>query len=131
MVRKTRFSRTFQCQAVGFDGADFLNLVAEIQTEQSLPELISYLKQLENDLGRLRSDEKFSSRQIDIDILLFGDKTYNTPIVLPRGEIRGNAYVLWPLSELAPDLIEPGGTKSHAELWGEFNLSSQIIRVVE
>ena len=35
------------------------------------------------------------------------------------------------LSELAPDLIEPGGTKSYAELWGEFNLSSQIIRVVE
>lgn len=120
-----RFSRVFESEAVGFDGDNFHNLVAEIDTELSLDDLISWLKHLEAELGRRRGVEKFSSRVIDIDILLYGDLVAEEPIVLPRPEIRDNAYVLWPLSELAPDLVEPGGNFTYGQLWRAFDQDKQ------
>ncbi len=120
-----RFSQTFESQAIGFDGDNFLNLVAEVTTDESLPDLMVLIKDLEQTLGRVTCSEKFSSRLIDIDILLYGNLVCNTPIVLPREEIRENAYVLWPLAELAPYLVEPGGELTYGELWSRFDRSSQ------
>ena len=120
-----RFSKTYESEAVGFEGDNFLNLVAEIKVAHSLKNLIKKLKLIEDELGRIREGEKFSSRHIDIDILLFGDLKCEQPIILPREEIRQNAYVLWPLSDLAPDLIEPGGELSYRQLWLAYDKSKQ------
>lgn len=128
MYQHVRFSRTFISQAVGFEGDDFFNLVAEIETDETLLELIDALKLLEAKLGRVRGDKKFSSRNIDIDILLYGNQVCHEPIVLPRDEIRDNAYVLWPLAELAPDLLEPGGDVTYGELWQKFDKTSQQLK---
>ncbi|WP_444997219.1 2-amino-4-hydroxy-6-hydroxymethyldihydropteridine diphosphokinase [Aliikangiella sp. IMCC44359] len=130
IYQHVRFSRTFISQAVGFDGDDFLNLVVEIETNETLPELIDSLKLLEAKLGRVRGDKKFSSRNIDIDILLYGTQVCCEPIVLPRDEIRANAYVLWPLAELAPDLVEPGGNVTYGELWQQFDKTSQQLKPI-
>jgi len=127
---KVRFSRTFESQAVGFDGDNFFNLVAEIEVNDRLEYLIAQLKKIEDVLGRVRGGEKFSSRHIDIDILLFGNMTCQKPIVLPREEILLNAYVLWPLAELAPDLIEPVVKKTYRQLWQDFDKSSQQLQPV-
>ena len=124
-----RFSQTFESEAVGFEGDNFLNLVAEIKVNLSLDELIKQLKQIEDDLGRIRAGAKFSSRHIDIDILLFGDLVCTQPILLPREEIRHNAYVLWPLSELAPLLVEPGGKLTYSQLWNNFDKSLQKVNL--
>lgn len=126
-----RFSRTFESQAVGFEGDNFLNLVAAVDSDVSLPSLLESLKQLETSLGRVRGGEKFASRHIDIDILLYGDLQCLQPVELPRPEIRENAYVLWPLAELAGDLIEPGGTQTYAELWQAFDRTRQILKPIE
>ena len=124
------FSRSFESEAVGFEGDNFINLVARIETELSLEDLILYLKELEDSLGRVRGGAKFSSRHIDIDILLYGDLVCDKPIQLPRDEITENAYVLWPLAELAPDLKEPGGNQTYAELWQQFSIE-QNLRPIE
>jgi 2-amino-4-hydroxy-6-hydroxymethyldihydropteridine diphosphokinase len=123
--KNSRFSRTFESEAIGFEGDNFLNCVAEIYLDETLESLILRLKQLEDELGRQRGGAKFSSRHIDIDILLFGDLVCQTPIQLPRDEIRVNAYVLWPLAELAPELIEPGGSLTYSALWKSFDKSKQ------
>ncbi len=120
-----RFSRVFESEAVGFEGENFLNQVVEITTERTLEQLIDQLKQLEDKLGRIRGGAKFSSRHIDIDILLYGEMVCQQPIVLPREEIRHNAYVLWPLSELAPTLKEPGGQLTYSSLWERFDKKAQ------
>jgi 2-amino-4-hydroxy-6-hydroxymethyldihydropteridine diphosphokinase len=125
--QQVRFSRSFKSEAVGFDGDDFINLVAEIETNATLVELIEEIKMLEDQLGRVREGEKFSSRHIDIDILLYADNVCRQPIVLPRPEIRESAYVLWPLAELAPNLVEPGGCQTYAQLWQAFDGASQAI----
>ncbi|MCW8999705.1 MAG: 2-amino-4-hydroxy-6-hydroxymethyldihydropteridine diphosphokinase, partial [Kangiellaceae bacterium] len=75
-----KFSRSFESEAVGFEGDNFINLVARIDTELSLEELIQYLKTLEDSLGRVRGGAKFSSRHIDIDILLYGNLICKKPI---------------------------------------------------
>jgi 2-amino-4-hydroxy-6-hydroxymethyldihydropteridine diphosphokinase len=127
LFENTRFSQTFESEAVGFEGDNFLNLVAEITVRGSLETLIKRLKEVEDDLGRVRAGAKFSSRHIDIDILLFGDLVCSQPIILPREEIRQNAYVLWPLAELVPDLVEPGGSLTYAQLWSKFDKNLQQV----
>jgi len=142
-----KFSRTFKSSAVGFIGDDFYNSVAKFSVkelsvkkssiesesnniENHLDEVLIQLKAIENQLGRSRSDKKFSARVIDIDVLLFDDLVCNTPIQLPRGEIVENAYVLWPLSELAPELIHPIEKKTYADLWELFDKGSQELTVL-
>ncbi|WP_168204119.1 2-amino-4-hydroxy-6-hydroxymethyldihydropteridine diphosphokinase [Aliikangiella coralliicola] len=128
---QAQFSRTFESEAVGFEGDNFLNLVAKIETDESLDDLLATIKNLEDELGRVRGGEKFSSRHIDIDILIYGDLVCDNPIILPREEVNLNAYVLWPLAELAPDLVEPGGVKTYSQLWSEFDKKSQKLRPID
>ncbi|MGB0495767.1 MAG: 2-amino-4-hydroxy-6-hydroxymethyldihydropteridine diphosphokinase [Kangiellaceae bacterium] len=132
-----KFSRTFRSSAVGFVGDDFYNSVAKFSINlhndsllETLQTELNRLKKIENKLGRLRGDKKFSSRVMDIDILLFGDLICEQPIQLPRGEITENAYVLWPMAEIAPNLKHPTENKSYSELWENFDKSSQKLVVL-
>ncbi len=121
------FSSTYETAAVGFKGDNFLNLVAKVKTDLSLEALISLIKQSELTLGRVRGSQKFADRHIDIDILLFNNLTTNHPIELPRQEIYHNAYVLWPLAEVAPNLVDPISKKTFLQLWNNFDKSTQTI----
>ena len=138
-----RFSRVFESEAIGFEGDNFLNLVAFFSSEdvlcktadvntqsESILQLIKQLKTIENNLGRERGSKKFSDRNIDIDILLFGELEITAPIELPRGEILENAYVLWPLSELKPELMPPNNRITYSELWEQFDKSLQKLSPV-
>jgi 2-amino-4-hydroxy-6-hydroxymethyldihydropteridine diphosphokinase len=111
---------------VGFKGDNFLNLVAVTNTDLSLIVVQEYLKHLEMSQGRDRQQEKFSSRPIDVDILTFGDSDGSEiGITLPRPEITRNAFVLLPLAALLPEQIHPPSKRSYAELWADYDKSSQ------
>lgn len=113
-----RISTIYESEAIGFDGANFLNCVLCLHYEESIEVLIKELKKMEDELGRVRSGPKFSSRTIDMDIILFGDfKGEFSGVKIPRNEISENAYVLLPLMELAPDLIDPVSGKTMQALW--------------
>ena len=75
--------------------------------------------------GRLVGAKKFSPRTLDLDLLLYDYVVCETPVTLPRAEIVNNAFVLWPLAELAPELIHPLVDKSYASLWQEYDKESQ------
>ena len=68
-------STVYESEAVGFSGDNFLNLAASVDCDVPLKEIVAYLKELENSLGRDRSQPKFSDRTIDIDILVCGLET--------------------------------------------------------
>ena len=68
-----RCSSVYESEAVGFEGDNFLNLVAIVETDESLQDIQAWIKALEDAQGRDRSQAKFSSRSIDIDILTFGE----------------------------------------------------------
>jgi len=75
--------------------------------------------------GRSRTSQKFSSRTLDVDLILYGDTVLDEPnLRLPRDEITRYAFVLEPLAEIAPDLRHPVIGATYRELWADFKVSS-------
>jgi 2-amino-4-hydroxy-6-hydroxymethyldihydropteridine diphosphokinase len=125
------FSRSYSSTAVGFDGDDFINLVARVETDMSPLELRQYLRKLEDRYGRKRNVPKFSDRSLDIDILLYDDLVLLSPLLeIPRAEIVKFAHVLKPLAELDPDLIHPSERRSMAEIWSSSGLSDNSLKAL-
>ncbi|WP_146907203.1 2-amino-4-hydroxy-6-hydroxymethyldihydropteridine diphosphokinase [Arenimonas daejeonensis] len=113
-----RFSPVYRTPAVGFEGPDFLNCAAAIETDLDPQALNTWLHALEDMQGRDRSGPRFSSRTLDIDIVLFDDQVLEGPgnLQIPRKELQ-HAFVLKPLCDLAPELRLPGSGRRLAELW--------------
>ena len=101
-------SPVYESRAVGFDGVNFLNLVARGHTCWSVARLQRYLKFLERQSGRRRGGPKFASRTLDVDLLTYGCMSGRVAgVVLPRPEIYYNAFVFRPFCDLAPQWRDP------------------------
>jgi len=125
-------SSVYESEAVGFAGEPFYNLVASFDTEQEIAEVSARLREIEDRHGRIRGDQRYSARTLDIDLLLYDDFIGNgAGYHVPRDEITRYAFVLRPLAELAPDLCLPQTQKSIASLWAAFDQSKQALRAIE
>ena len=125
-------SSVYESEAVGFEGDSFYNMAIACQVDIPVMEANRVLRDIEDAHGRDRSGPKFSSRTLDLDLLLYDDLVIEKDgLVLPRGEILKNAFVLWPLAEIAPDLVHPVAGKSYAELWGDFDKSRESLQPIE
>jgi len=121
-----QLSSIYDSEAVGFDGAAFYNLVAGFETALPVDDLVLRLREIEDAHLRRRDGPRFSSRTLDIDLLLYDDLIIDSPdIKLPRAEILYNAFVLAPLAEIAPGLKHPVEGQDYAELWRRFDQASQ------
>lgn len=111
-------SNIYETPALGFVGADFLNLCMEVLTFYEANEVLLRLLQIEKDLGRERDNKKgYSSRSIDIDILFYDELVIASKnLSLPHPRLQDRLFVLKPLSELNSDLIHPVLQKSIKEL---------------
>ncbi len=125
-------SPVYESVAVGFDGENFLNLVVGFDTGLSLSELAGKLDQIERSCGRKRGEERFTSRTMDLDLLIYGDLLrHDEEYGIPRDEIVRYAFVLKPLSQLAPDFVHPELGLSFSRLWEEGDFSRQNLWEVE
>lgn len=113
-------SSVYESEAVGFDGDNFLNLVASAKTQMTVSQVDQAFKQIEKAAGRIRGEAKFSNRTLDIDLLLYDDLVCEKPVRLPRGEVLYHAFVLLPLAEIAPDLRHPVAGETYQTLWQSF-----------
>ena len=112
-------SSLFESPSEGFKGNDFYNVGVNITTLKTSNEVVDILHDIENSLGRNRSLPKFSSRMIDLDLVLYGgiiDEALN----VPRKDILKYAFVLAPLAELNPEVIHPLEGTSYQNLWKIF-----------
>jgi len=86
----------------------FVNAVVSGRSPLPPLELLRAVKQIEKDLGRSSDEIRWGPRLIDIDILLYGRQSLSTPeLTLPHPQMRRRAFVLVPLLEIAPDLLDP------------------------
>lgn len=119
-------SSVFESDAVGFEGDSFYNMVIATDTDEDVFEVAANLHRIEDDNGRVRSGPKFSSRTLDLDLLLYGDRVINEQgLQIPRDEIIKRAFVLWPMAEIAHDEKHPQLGKTYGELWQAFDKSKE------
>jgi 2-amino-4-hydroxy-6-hydroxymethyldihydropteridine diphosphokinase len=113
-------SNAYVFPAVGFDGVDFLNAAAVIDSDLDPFALNDWLHALEDAHGRDRSGPRFGDRPLDIDIVFYDDLVLDGPghLQLPRDELR-HAFVLKPLAEIAPAFVDPRSGRTLAALWAE------------
>ena len=111
-------STVYQNPAVGFEGDDFLNLVVGFDSELGVEGTARVLRDIEAEQGRDRSLPKFSSRVIDLDLLLLDDFVGTVAgTQLPRDEILKYAFVLCPLAELIGSQKHPEVNQTYWALW--------------
>ncbi|RIZ65742.1 MAG: 2-amino-4-hydroxy-6-hydroxymethyldihydropteridine diphosphokinase [Methylococcales bacterium] len=117
-------SSVYSSESVGFTGDSFYNLVIGFSSELTVKEVAKHLRNIELANGRTQESQKFSSRTLDLDLLLYDDLIINDGrLQIPRDEIQSYAFVLEPLAEVAPTLRHPVNGLSYAELWDRFDKS--------
>ena len=88
--------------------ADFLNAAALVESALTPLEIRAVLRGIEADMGRVRSEDKFAPRKIDLDLCLLGNATLDGPeLTLPDPDLLSRAHLAVTLSELAPDFPHP------------------------
>jgi 2-amino-4-hydroxy-6-hydroxymethyldihydropteridine diphosphokinase len=117
------FSRSsvYETEPWGFQSSDhFLNMVIGVETNLNPSGLLGRLLMIESLLGRLRDGKQYSSRIIDIDILLYGSQKVDIiSLKIPHPRMHERKFVLVPLCEIAPDFVHPVFGKSMNELLKE------------
>ncbi|MCW2269362.1 Bifunctional folate synthesis protein [compost metagenome] len=127
-LQDMRCSPVFESQAVGIKSGPFFNLVVTGLTDLPLMELDRRLKFIEADNGRYAPERK--GLPLDIDVLMYNELCGSFDgLVLPRAEILKNAFVLWPLSLIAPQLVHSGVGKTMARLWAEAQIAQVLAPV--
>ena len=98
------------------DQPRYVNAVAALDTDLAPLALLDALQAIELEQGRVRKDERWGPRTLDLDILLFGERQLDEPrLTVPHYHMHARAFVLYPLADLAPDLRLPDG-RSLSEL---------------
>ncbi len=113
-------SPVYRTRAVGFEGDDFLNMVIGIDTDLPPDELRQRLRAIEDGQGRVRGENRFASRTLDLDLLTWGGLVDESQGI-PRDEILKYAFVLRPLADVAPMEQYPGSNQTYASLWAAFS----------
>ena len=112
-----RVSSAYETVAVGFEGPPFWNLAVGLRTDLNMEALNDWLHALEAREGRVRGGARYADRTLDIDIVAMDG------IALERPELR-EAFVLAPLAEIAPEILESHGGKTIGELRSQITNAS-------
>ena len=90
------------------DQPDYVNAVACVKTALEPEQLLDLTQAIELEHGRVRKEERWGPRTLDIDILLFGNDVIDTPrLTVPHYGLTEREFVVYPLLEIAPTLVLP------------------------
>lgn len=109
---------------------DYINAVVKIETELAPIDLLDNTQKIELEQGRVRKDERWGPRTLDLDILLYGEQIIDEPrLTVPHYGMKEREFVLYPLQEIEPNLTLPDGStleslienvdRNGLRVWGE------------
>lgn len=126
-VRVDRVSSIYETEPVDYqDQPWFLNCVVEAETDMQPQPLLQALRAIESQMGSKKEFAK-GPRKIDLDILLYGSETIETPeLQIPHRRMLLRRFVLAPLAELVPTLKHPTWNATAAELLGRCSDKSVV-----
>lgn len=109
-VRELAFSSLYHSPPMGpQDQPDYLNAAMSVATDLPPTDLLQCLQHIEKKQGRIRKPERWGARTLDLDILTYGDQIIALPdLIVPHIGLTERAFVLYPLYEIAPQLLIPG-----------------------
>lgn len=109
-VQELGFSSLYRSSPMGpQDQPDYINAVMAIATNLPPMALLRCLQNIENNHGRVRTGEQWGARTLDLDLLMYGDQKIDLPdLTVPHKGLADRAFVLYPLFEIAPQLLVPG-----------------------
>lgn len=94
------------------DQPDYINAVVQIQTELTPLELLHCTQAIELEQGRVRKEERWGPRTLDLDMILYGNEVIDSErLTVPHYGMKEREFVLYPLAEIAPNLTLPCGTR--------------------
>ncbi len=116
--RLVKSSSVYETKPYGNTNQDnFYNAVIFIETEFEIERLYYFLKDIENKVGREKSEVRWNPREIDVDILFYNNLIYKSEILtVPHKDIMNRDFVLVPLIEIADDFVHPVLNKKLKEL---------------
>lgn len=127
----SRFSPWYRNRALGFEGEDFINLVAGFDTELPVRAVLARLHAIESACGRPREAPRWAPRSMDLDVLLYGNLVCDEPSVkLPRPDLLKRAYMLGPLAVLAPEVMHPTEHVTIGQLWQRFDRAAHPLEAL-
>ncbi len=127
-----QLSPVYRNRPVGFEGEDFFNLALSMITYSSPQAVRATLVSIEDACGRNRRQPRFSSRTLDLDVLLYGDEVIDDgELQVPREELLDAAFVLRPMADLAPELMHPTEQRSMRDLWAAFDQAAHPMQQAE
>lgn len=96
---------------------DYLNAVVAVETDQEVDRIEKWIKQIEKECGRVERNKKWAKREIDLDLLIYGNKIETQDsFIIPHKYMHLRKFVLIPAEEIRPDMIHPVYKKSIREL---------------
>jgi 2-amino-4-hydroxy-6-hydroxymethyldihydropteridine diphosphokinase len=111
-------SRVYETEPIGPPQPRYLNAVVQVGSLVSARQALRKLLDIEEAMGRIRG-EKWASREIDLDLLLFGDKVVEGPgLRVPHPRLHERAFALAPLAEIAPGALHPALHMTAAQMLG-------------
>jgi len=129
---KLDLSPIYKSASIGFDGEDFLNLAVHFRSDVSVLSICTEIDLIHNLAGRECGSDKWESRPLDIDVLLYNDLILDErPVHVPREDILKYSFVLRPLAELAPSQVHPVTGRTFLEHWQEFDAASHPLEEID
>jgi 2-amino-4-hydroxy-6-hydroxymethyldihydropteridine diphosphokinase len=113
-VGATAVSPVYETAPLGGPGGQdpYLNVVVELRTDRTPHELLGVCRRLEAAAGRVR-DERWGPRTLDVDVLwIDGVTVHDQDLVVPHPRMWERRFVLAPLQDLAPDLVDPAALEA-------------------
>ncbi|MDO8843769.1 MAG: 2-amino-4-hydroxy-6-hydroxymethyldihydropteridine diphosphokinase [Methylicorpusculum sp.] len=109
-ISEVAFSSLYRSLPMGpQDQPDYVNAVMSVSTDLEPFELLRCLQAIEHEQGRVRTGLRWGARTLDLDLLIYDQMQLADPVLtLPHSGLADRAFVLYPLHEIAPDLLVPG-----------------------